>query len=176
MNMTQLQKYIIGFAFGLLSMTVTKAQAQFGYINFVNTPPSRYITNGVTMQKVAGSNYKVSLYYGANQSSLSAVATASFSAVSGLFNGGLIQLPPYYPGDDVYVQLRAWYPAIYSSYEAAVASGDPSLVAGVSSIALKMVGDDVFNDNVSDLCGFYLQPVASLGGSLQVTIGAFLNQ
>lgn len=161
---------LICLAIGLWITASTAAQAQFGYINFVNTPPARYITNGVTMQKVTGSNYKVSLYYGANPSILSPAATTSFSPVSGLFNGGLIQLPPYYPGDDVYVQLRAWYPATYSSYEAAVASGDPSVVAGVSSIALKMLGDDVFYDNVSDLCGFYLQPVASLGGSLQVNI------
>lgn len=158
------------FAIGIWITAATTAQAQFGYINFVNTPPARYITNGVTMQKVAGSNYKVSLYCGANPSSLNAAATASFSPITGLFNGGVIQLPPYYPGEDVYVQLRAWSPATYASYEIAVMSGDPSVVAGVSSIALKMLGDDVFNDNVSDLCGFYLQPVASAVGSLQVTI------
>jgi len=161
---------LIWLAIGLWNPAATTAQAQFGSLNFVNTPPARYITNGVTMQKVTGSNYKVSLYYGANPNSLTAAATASFSPVSGVFNGGLLQLPPYNPGDEIYVQLRSWYPATYSSYEQAMASGDPTVVAGVSAIAPKVLGDNLYYDNVADLCGFYLQPVVSLGGSLQVTI------
>jgi hypothetical protein len=160
---------------GISSMAALTAQAQFGYVQFQNFSPPNPIYDGRFMQPAAGSNYKVTLYYGASPANLSAASGStttllSGGSFSGCYSSGMVQLPPFLEGAVVYVQARAWYPATYPSYEAAVSSGDVAVVAGVSSVVSKTIGSPLSPVKMLELGGFYLQPVVSPLGALQVTL------
>lgn len=90
----------------------------------------------------------------------------------GYFAGGLVSVPPYSPYQPVYLQVRAWYPTSYSSYEAAVASGNPAVRAGVSTTAYVYLGADGSSaEEPSEFGGFTLYRVMGATGSLQVSVG-----
>lgn len=156
--------------------------AQFGTVIVRNFFPPNPIYDGRFMQPVVGPDYRVTLYYGASPESLSPVATTNvytgsvFDTLAGTYNFGTVTVPPFVNGDMVYLQVRAWYPTTYASYEAAEFAGmmgDPSVVVGVSSVALTtaVAFPSPPPTPVTELGGFSLQPVmSSSGGGVSVTI------
>jgi hypothetical protein len=153
---------------GIMASFVMTARAQTGYIKFRNTPSTNYIYDGSTYQKAAGTNYKATLYYGLDPDNLSpaSASTTTFltGTSAGLFtNTTSVALAPYQVGTMIFVQIRAWSPATYPSYEMAVNSGDPGVVAGGSTIVTKTLGTTTTAPTLADISGFNLNPQASAG-------------
>lgn len=131
------------------------------------------IMNGVT--KTIATNFKVTLYYGTTSYSLQTGPTVLDDASGDYWgnNGLSTTLPvPYAPGMGVYTQVKAWSPATYATYDAAVASGNPNVLTYVSIVGYNQLGHD---DNDApwpvEFDNFTLKPLVSSSGSVQVTIG-----
>jgi len=130
------------------------------------------IINGKT--KAPAANFKVTLYYGMSPGSLQAGPTVTDDSFGNYWgnNGDPITLPfPYSPGMGLYVQVKAWLPSTYSTYDDAVASGNPMVLTYASSIGYYQLGSDA--DNApwpTEFSDFTLKSVVSSSGSLQVTI------
>lgn len=169
MRIGSVAKTILAVVFFALS--IASVPAQFGKVYFNNTSSPAPIMDGVTSLPASGPNYRVALYSGTDPYTLSfgPAGLVSSNLVSGYFNGGLVSLPPYPPFTGVYLELRAWYPATYSSYEMAVSSGDPAARVGTSGVIFRTLGSSAGDTQIyPEFAPFVLWPAMS--GSLQVTI------
>lgn len=152
------------------AVTIASAHAQFGKVYFNNTSSPAPIIDGITSLPASGPNYRVALYSGNDPYTLSfgPAGLVSSNLVSGYFNVGLVSLPPYPPFTGVYLELRAWYPATYPSFEMAANSGDPAARVGTSGVIFRTLGSSSGDtQNYPEFGAFVLAP---LFGSLQATI------
>ena len=157
-------------AVALLAATVS-SHAQ-GTVVFANNGSTKVTVNGAPMPHGnAGGGFKFGLYMGAvgsTDAALVLVGTAVNSpVVDGVFNGGSAYALPagYASGTQYAFQVRSWSGADGASYEAALASGDSALVAGVSADGLVTPGGGpnpaaaLFGTSPGQVGGFNLAPV-----------------
>lgn len=150
-----------------LLFVLNSACAQYGQVYF-DSLLGGGVVDGTTMPPMPASSFKITLYSGSSPGLLTAATTTTGS--SGSYNAGLVSLPPYTPFSYVYLQAKAWAPTTYTSYEAAVASGDPSVRVGVSSTSYTQLGTGASSPHTA-FGAITLSTIAAPVGSLQVMIG-----
>jgi len=99
-----------------------------GTVNFSNVGPglNAPITNVDKTTKLAGDKYKAELLVGSSASSLTPVATTTFSttpSAAGLFLGGTVVLAGQAGGTTPFMQVRAWDTTTGATYAAASIKG-----------------------------------------------------
>ncbi|HUL51055.1 MAG TPA: MYXO-CTERM sorting domain-containing protein [Candidatus Nitrosotalea sp.] len=124
------------FALVVLSASGTLGQ---GTVNFQNTATTliQYCENGVAIIAPVGS-LTVGLYYGPagtiDPTTMVLLATTGIGPVAGRYAGGTVTTPNTTAGGAAAVfEVRAWS-GPYPSYEAALASGNPSISIGRSGL------------------------------------------
>lgn len=133
------------------------------------------VTNGVTGM-LADSSIVAALYHGslgAPENSLVMLGPAS-ALVNGFAQfGSQTTIPVFAPGTSLQIGVRAWSTG-YPSYESAIASGLPSVLAGKSVLLTATLGGSPSPPPVPtslDFPGFTVYPVPEAATSVFMLIG-----
>lgn len=151
-------------------LTAASAPGQ-GKLNFSPVP----VTNGLTGTLV-GTGFMGGLYYGApgaGENSLVLVTTVPL--VNGFANFGAgVNSPGWLGGATLELQVRAW-DAAYPTYDAAIASGLPTVLAGESVLLQAVTGGPLppVPDPVS-FPGFTIFPVPEPSTAALAAVGIAL--
>jgi hypothetical protein len=130
-------------AFSVLAVSLISAMdlhAQ-GTIVFKNSSSTLVVTNspGGGFGAAVGSTYHVALYWGPLGSTEADLVQIGSAIPGFIVNGRFTSTSPYTtppataPGDDAMFEVKGWT-GNYSTYEDAVASGDPDVLVGVSGM------------------------------------------
>jgi hypothetical protein len=133
------------------------------------------VTNGLT-GTLADSSIVAALYYGpagAPENSLLLLGPAS-ALVNGFAEfGSQTAIPGFSPGTSIEIGVRAWSLG-YPTYEAALASGLPSVLAGRSILSTATIGGSPSPPPVPNplsIPGFTVYPVPEVSASVQLLAG-----
>jgi hypothetical protein len=165
---------VMGLAIALCA-GIQQARAQYGQVYFDNAAnyPAGAITDASQLGSPPATSFAATLYRIPANPHIPATAVATTTSVEpGFFDGGLVSVLTIPPNQTVSLQIRAWYPTSYATYEAATNSGDLNVRVGVSTIVAVTLGSDGNTaPEPAQFGGFSLQRLgASATGSLQVSI------
>jgi hypothetical protein len=134
------KKLLVAFSVLAVSLISTIDLHAQGTIWFANIGGPYVVTNNPAggFGRAVGSTYQVALYWGplgADEADLVQISSAVHGfIINGYFNGGNCTTPDdTAPGEAAMFQVRGWTGS-YSSFEDAVASGDPTVLVGVSDM------------------------------------------
>lgn len=116
-----------------------------GTVVFSNSGGAPVINSRTGVNVVAGSTFKVGLYYGAVGATESEFAMLGASAnifpTAGFFSAGNRTAPIAAAGGNGQFQVRAWESAFGTDYAQVLGTGNPGALVGKSNIMLVDTGD-----------------------------------